>query len=127
MALENPDAPDLVAGFEQRMKPLAIRFSEESSSAGMAQAGAAYAKALDRELNQAYRQLLAQLDTASAEKLRASQRAWLAYAKAEAAFIDASWTQERFGSSSVLSKWDYRNTLTKERTRALLLYLQNYQ
>ena len=93
----------------------------------MAQAGAAYAKALDRELNQAYRQLLAQLDTASAEKLRASQRAWLAYAKAEAAFIDASWTQERFGSSSVLSKWDYRNTLTKERTRALLLYLQNYQ
>lgn len=126
-ALENPDAPDLLARFEQRMQPFAARFADQSSTAGIAQAGAVYAKALDSELNQAYRQLLAKLDTASAEKLRASQRAWLAHAKAETAFIDVSWTQERFGTSSVLSKWDYSNTLTKERTRALLLYLQNYQ
>ena len=125
-ALDNPDAPDRVAAFSQRMQPLQDAFATQTTQQGLAAAGAAYAKALDAELNRSYQQLLGRLDASAAEKLRISQRAWLAHIKAETAFIDANWTPAHFGSSSALSRIDYRNTLVRERVVVLLRYLQNY-
>ena len=52
-------------------------------------AAEASAKA-DKELNQVYRQLMSQLGRDEQEKLRISQRAWLAYRKANTAFVYAA-------------------------------------
>ena len=125
-AIDNPDAPDEVAAFEQRAKPLEEHFLRQSETSGIHQAGAAYAKFLDQELNRAYQLLLKKLDSSTREQLKKSQRAWLAHYQAEAQFIDANWTPAHFGDSYVLSRQDYRNTLVKERVLVLLRYLRNY-
>lgn len=126
LALDNPDTPDLVAAFEQRMKPLEAHFGEQTTTVATNEAGQAYAKALDAELNRSYLQLLSKLGEGDAKKLRASQRAWLQHAKAENDFIDSNWSQANFGTSAVFSRWTYRNALTKQRVTSLLYYLQNY-
>ena len=51
-------------------------------------ASEAFAKA-DKELNVVYRQLMSQLRREEQEKLRVSQRAWLAYRKANSTFAYA--------------------------------------
>jgi len=124
-AIDNPDAPDEVAAFEQRAKPLEERFLSQSRTSGIQQAGAAYAQFLDTELNRAYRLLLQRLDAPARARFKQSQRAWLAYRRAETRFIDANWTPAHFGDSYALSRQDYRNTLVKQRVLALLHYLRN--
>jgi uncharacterized protein YecT (DUF1311 family) len=126
-AIDNPDAPDEVAAFEQRAKPFEERFNNQTNTSGINQAGADYAKFLDEELNSAYQRLLKKLDTPNArEQLRKSQHAWLAYYQAETNFIWTNWTPANFGSSSALSRQQYRNSLLKERVEVLLHYLRNY-
>jgi uncharacterized protein YecT (DUF1311 family) len=126
-ALDNPDAPDYVAQFEKRAQPFEKHIDDQTSIYGTAQAGVAYANFLDKELNQAYQALLKKLtDPKVQEQLRKSQRAWLAYYKAETDFIWNNWVPDNFGSSYELSRQDYRNSLVKERIKVLLLYLRNY-
>ena len=126
-AIDNPDTPDEVATFEQRAQPLEENFSSQTSTLGLSQAGVAYAKFLDKELNRAYQLLLKKVDAPKArEQLRKSQRAWLAYYQAEADFIWANWIPANFGSSYELSRQGYRNSLVKERIKVLLNYLRNY-
>lgn len=121
-ALDHPDAPDYVAAFEQRAQPFAAAV-HEARDAG---ASAAYSAFLDRELNLAYRELLARVDAEARPQLQASQRAWLAFYEAEVAFIGGNWTPGNFGSSSAISRADYRADLVKARILTLLNYLKNY-
>jgi len=125
-AVDNPDAPDEVAAFEQRAKPLEEYFLSQSRTADIDRAGTAYAKFLDKELNRAYQLLLKQLDPVAREQLKKSQRAWLAYYQVEAEFINTNWMPARFGNSYALSRQDYRNTLVKNRILTLLNYLRSY-
>ena len=59
-------------------------------------------------------------------KLSPEQGRWLQFRDAESQFIGANWTPQNFGSSSLLSRADYRATLVKQRVLTLLAYLQNY-
>ena len=126
MAVDNPDAPDRLAAFEQRIQPLEAAVANQNTTADMLRASSAYAKQLDVELNQTYRELMAKVGATGAQKLRASQRNWLAFMTTEAAFIDGTWNAKDFGSTSVLSRSEYRNRVTKARIIQLLDYLRSY-
>ena len=85
-----------------------------------AQAAEEFKKA-DKELNEVYAKVIGVLDDEAKEWLKKSQRAWLAYRDAEAAFrADA---EARGGSMWPLIHEGARGKLTKDRVRALREYL----
>jgi uncharacterized protein YecT (DUF1311 family) len=126
-ALDNPDAPDLVAEFLVRSAPYEERAAMQGG--GGRDAALAYRACLsflDAELNRAYRLLMSKLDSQQQYALINAQQQWLAFRDAVFQFIGANWTRDRFGSSATLSVGDYRCTLTKQRVIQLLLYAKNY-
>ena len=125
-AIDNPDASDRKTEFLTRAQPHEDRLAAASGGPALAAASAAYAKFLDAELNQVYRELLTQLGAEAREALTLSQRQWLRFREAETRFVDRNWTPRNFGSSSVLSRAGYRTHLVKQRVLTLLAYLQNY-
>ena len=82
--------------------------------------GAAY-EAWDKELNKAYKALLAELDKPQADALRAAQRAWLAWDAAE-----ASWTQQTpvYGDGTAATLMIAGDALDRRRER--VCELQGY-
>jgi uncharacterized protein YecT (DUF1311 family) len=85
-----------------------------------AEAAAEFTKA-DKELNEVYAKVLGVLDDEAKERLKKSQRAWVAFRDAEADFrADA---EARGGSMWPLVHEGIRGTLTKERVKALREYL----
>lgn len=81
-----------------------------------AEAAAEFARS-DKELNEVYAKVLGVLDDGSKEKLRKSQRAWVAYRDAEADFsADA---EARGGSMWPMIHEGTRARLTRERVRSL--------
>jgi uncharacterized protein YecT (DUF1311 family) len=81
-----------------------------------AQARAEFERA-DAELNKAYEALLAKLpDSESKEKLKQSQRAWLAFRDAEAAFAA---DQVRRGSMAPTLRYETMTELTQQRIKQL--------
>jgi uncharacterized protein YecT (DUF1311 family) len=125
-AIDNPDGPDRTAQFLTRARPFEQRVSDAASDRAVAVAQSEYAKFLDGELNQSYRELLGHLDAGAKAALVDSQRAWLQFRDSEGRFIDRNWVPENFGSSSAMSRADYRAALVKQRILSLLAYLQNY-
>jgi uncharacterized protein YecT (DUF1311 family) len=126
-AIDNPDAPDRKAAFLARAKPYEERLSEASGGGpALAPAAAAYAGFLDDEMNRAYRQLLGRVNGDARQALVLSQRQWLLFRDAEMRFIGRNWTAGNFGSSSALSRADYRAALFRQRVLTLLDYLRNY-
>lgn len=100
--------------FLSAMSPLAV--SAQSQQEMNAEAAAEFAKA-DKELNEVYAKVLGVLDDGSKEKLKKSQRAWVAYRDAEADFsADA---EARGGSMWPLVHEGTRARLTKERVKRL--------
>ena len=74
-------------------------------------------KKADKELNEVYAKVLANLDDAAKENLKKSQRAWVAWRDAEAVFrADA---EARGGSMWPLVHEGIRSRLTKERVKGL--------
>ena len=126
-AIDNPDAPDYVADFQQRAKVFETAIQKNAKTTqGYLKSYADYEQFLDRELNTTYKALITKLDTAQQNKLKQSQRDWLKYRDAEFTFIADNWTSKQFGSSSVLSRGAYRTTITQDRVMLLLNYLKNY-
>lgn len=94
--------------------PVALR--AQSQQEMNAQAAAEFTKA-DKELNEVYAKVLANLDDQAKENLKKSQRAWVAWRDAEAAFrADA---EARGGSMWPLIHEGFRSRLTKERVKGL--------
>ena len=81
-----------------------------------AEAAESFKKA-DKELNEVYAKVLANLDDGAKENLKKAQRAWVAWRDAEAAFrADA---EARGGSMWPLVHEGIRSRLTKERVKSL--------
>lgn len=123
-AIDNPDAPDHVAQFEARARRPARHFADAAGGPGQAEAASAYLQFLDTELNAAYARLLATLPPAQRPALVAAQRQWLRWRDAELAWLDATWTSQRLGSSAALTRADRRATLLRQRAVALLGYVK---
>lgn len=70
----------------------------------------------DTELNQVYQKLLASRNPSGQKKLRAAQRAWIAFRDAEAEFVRQDWEGGNGQNAAVNSALA---TLTRERVREL--------
>ncbi len=126
-ALDNPDAPDYLGQFQAQANKYETALDESSDNTrAYAEASGRYEKFLDMELNTAYRNLHNKLDAPQKEKLQASQKAWLSYRDTEFSFITDNWSQQNFGSSSLLSRAMYRASIVRNRVEQLLSYLKNY-
>jgi uncharacterized protein YecT (DUF1311 family) len=94
--------------------PLAL--PAQSQQEMNAEAAESFKKA-DQELNAVYAKVMANLDDEAKEHLKRSQRAWVAWRDAEAAFrADA---EARGGSLWPLIHEGIRSRLTKERVKGL--------
>ncbi len=91
------------------------------TQAEMNESAAKEAAAADQELNAVYKKVLASQDEEGTALLRKSQRAWLAYRDAEAAF---SADLFRGGSLAPMQYSETLATLTRERTAQLKAYLE---
>jgi len=96
---------------------------QSQTQAGMnAEAHADFVKA-DAELNKTYEALLKKLpDAESKDKLKQSQRAWLAFRDAEAAFAA---DEARGGSMAPTLRYASMTELTEQRTKQLKARLTN--
>jgi len=126
-AIDNPDSPDYVGEFLNRAQPYERGIQQTAHTTQQyVTAYATYEDFLDKELNAAYRQLMTHLTSESQQALKKSQLAWLHYRDQEFEFIHRNWTTEKFGSSMVISRGDYRARIIKDRVVLLLRYLGNY-
>ena len=126
LAIDNPDAPDLLGAFQARCEKYQAEIRKQSDTQKMMVAYANYEKFLDAELNKAYDTLLGHVSRDARDSLVSSQRKWLQYRDAEFSFIDRNWTLATFGTSSAISRGDYRTDIVKQRVVMLLRYLKNY-
>ncbi|QJE96197.1 lysozyme inhibitor LprI family protein [Luteolibacter luteus] len=110
--------PLLSAGFiAMALVPVCRAQSQQEMNA---QAAEAFKKA-DKELNEVYAKVIGVLDDEAKERLKKSQRAWVAFRDAEAEFrADA---EARGGSMWPLVHEGVRGKLTKDRVAALREYL----
>jgi uncharacterized protein YecT (DUF1311 family) len=93
----------------------------QTQAAMNAQAPAEFVQA-DAELNKTYEALLTKLpDVGSKDKLKQSQRAWLAFRDAEAPFVA---NQARGGSIAPTIRYETMTELTQERIKQLKLHLE---
>lgn len=93
----------------------------QTQAAMNAQAHAEFEKA-DADLNKTYDAVLAKLpDAGSKQKLKESQRAWLAFRDAEAAFAA---DQARGGSMAPTIRYGTMTQLTRQRIKQLKLHLE---
>ena len=100
--------------------PVAQSYAQ-TQAAMNAQARAEFVK-VDAELNRTYEALLAKLpDAGSKQKLKESQRAWLAFRDAEAAFAA---DRARGGSAAPTIRYETITELTQQRTKQLKSHLE---
>jgi uncharacterized protein YecT (DUF1311 family) len=93
----------------------------QTQAAMNAQARAEFVRA-DAELNKTYEALLKKLpDGQGKEKLKQSQRAWLAFRDAEAAFAA---DQTRGGSMTPTMRYERMSELTHQRIKQLKVHLE---
>ena len=126
LAIDNPDAPDVVAEFETRAQIFETNIENQISTSDIKRTYLEYEKSLDKELNQAYSALMKHVSSKSRKNLMASQKRWIQFRDAEFLFIDNNWTLETFGSSYAISRGASRTTILRNRVVELLYYLRNY-
>jgi len=126
-AIDNPDAPDLVAEFKARVKSAEKAVEDPNlSNRGVLIAYDDYQILLDTELNKAYQLLKSKLPKAQQVELKKSQKNWIKFRDTEFELIQNNWTRDNFGSSAGRSRGDYRSSIISDRVIQLLHYLQNY-
>lgn len=127
LAVDNPDAPDLIAEFEGREKSFITAIEKPSNTtADYSIAYANYLKFLDKELNTAYKTLRTKLPREKQKQLKASQLSWIKYRDLEFTFIDNTWTNKDFGTSSAISRGQYKVGVVRSRVVQLMHYTKNF-
>jgi uncharacterized protein YecT (DUF1311 family) len=119
-AIDNPDAPDLVAEFETREKPLLDSAENTNGYRASLVAYTDYLNFLDKELNAVYKNLQAKLPADKQQQLKLSQVAWLKYRDLEFALIENTWTKADFGSSSSITRGQFKATIVRDRVVQLM-------
>ena len=126
-AIDNPDAPDLIGGFETREQVFLKAINNpRNGQRDYLIAYDYYQKFLDNELNKAYDFIKSRLPTDRQQELNSSQRSWIEFRDAEFKLIKNTWTRQNFGSSAGISRGSYRSTIIKNRVLQLLHYARNY-
>ncbi|MEN0038189.1 MAG: lysozyme inhibitor LprI family protein [Cellvibrio sp.] len=126
-AIDNPDAPDFIAEFEVREKPLIAAIEKPTNTTGdYAVFYASYLKFLDKELNTVYKTLRTKLPADKQKQLKASQVSWIKYRDLEFMFIDSTWNNKDFGTSSGISRGQYKASVVRDRVIQLMHYAKTF-
>jgi uncharacterized protein YecT (DUF1311 family) len=126
-AIDNPDTSDYVGEFEKRIAPLEKYITQGAKTTlDVDQGYVKLERALDQELNAAYKLLISKLDSKEKESMKSSQIQWLKFRDTEFKWIIENWDNKKFGSSAAISRGQYRTTIIRERVMHLLNYLKNY-
>lgn len=123
LAVDNPDAPDLLAAFEAKEK--SIIAAAENPNNGYRDSLLAYTnylEFLDKELNVVYQALQAKLPSDKQQQLKQAQLNWLKYRDLEFVLIENTWTKADFGSSSSITRGQYKTTIVRTRVIQLMHY-----
>lgn len=127
LAIDNPDAPDLIGGFEEREQIFLKEINNpRNGSKDYLIAYDNYQKFLDDEMNKAYHLVKSRLSAERQQELTHSQCNWITFRDAEFEFIKNTWTRQEFGSSANMSRGSYRCTIIRNRVLQLLHYAKNY-
>lgn len=127
LAIDNPDAPDLIAEFEAREKSLIAAIEKPTNTTSdYAVLYSNYLKFLDKELNTVYKTLRTKFPEDKQKQLKASQINWIKYRDLEFAFIDSTWTNKDFGTSSVISRGQYKVNVVRDRVIQLMHYAKTF-
>lgn len=127
LAVDNPDAPDLIGEFEKReIIYLTAIDNPQNSTRDFLLAYDDYLIFLDKELVKVSELIKLKLPEARKSELIAAQKYWIKYRDAEFEFIKNTWTRKDFGSSAGISRGDYRTSIVRNRIVQLLHYVKNY-
>jgi len=126
-AIDNPDSPDLIGEFKSRttIHEKAIN-NPKNTNRGYLIAYDDYRIFLDKELNKAYKLIMSKLPKEQKAELKKSQINWIKFRDAEFELIKNNWTKSNFGTSSAISRGEYRNNIIESRILQLLHYAKNY-
>ena len=125
-AIDNPDAPDLIAAFEAKEKPiLATAENPDNGYRASLVAYTDYLTFLDKELNTVYKSLQSKLPKDKQDGLKQSQVNWLKYRDSEFSLIEGTWTKENFGSSSSITRGQYKAAIVRDRVIQLMHYTKS--
>ena len=127
-AIDNPDAPDLIAQFKisEKVYLKAIE-NPKNGTRDTIRAYHEYKMFLDKELNKTYNILKSKLSPERQKELKKSQLLWLKYRDAEFKLINNNWDRNSFGSSFVVSRGDYSSSIIRNRLIQLFHYASNYR
>jgi len=126
-AIDNPDTRNYIGEFQSReLQHLEEIDNPNNTTLDFSEAYAEYQVFLDRELNIAYKLIKSKLSAERQAELKQSQQNWIKFRDAEFEFINNNWIRKNFGSSSGLSRGNYRTTIIKNRVSQLLFYAINY-
>lgn len=126
-AIDNPDAPDLIAEFETREQAFMVAIEKQSNTTNdYSVAYSNYLKFLDKELNTVYKTLRTKLLEDKQKQLKASQVSWLKYRDLEFTFVDSTWTNKDFGTSSGISRGQYKASVIRSRVIQLMHYAKTF-
>ncbi len=127
LAIDNPDAPDLIGGFEEREQIFLKEINNpRNGSKDYLIVYDNYQNFLDDEMNKAYHFVKSKLSEERQQELIHSQCNWIKFRDAEFEFIENTWTRQEFGSSANMSRGSYRCTIIRNRVLQLLHYAKNY-
>lgn len=121
-ALDNPDAPNLVADFEARERPLVETIEDVAGYREGLLAYTGYLEFLDKELNAVYKTVQSRLPQENQQQLKQSQISWLRYRDLEFALIEATWTKDDFGTSSGMTRGQHKAAIVRARVIQLMHY-----
>lgn len=121
-ALDNPDAPNLVADFEARERPLVETIEDVAGYREGLLAYTDYLEFLDKELNAVYKTVQSRLPQENQRQLKQSQISWLRYRDLEFALIEATWTKDDFGTSSGMTRGQHKAAIVRARVIQLMHY-----
>ncbi|MCF6337617.1 MAG: lysozyme inhibitor LprI family protein [Gammaproteobacteria bacterium] len=127
LAIDSPDAPDLIGEFEAREQVFLKEINHPRNGArDYLIAYDNYQNFLDDEMNKAYYLVKSRLSAEQQQKLIHSQCNWMKFRDAEFELIKNTWTRQDFGSSAGISRGSYRCTIIRNRVLQLLHYAKNY-
>ncbi len=126
-AIDNPDAPDYVNNFLTEAKVYEDKISEcNCDSIELRDRYGDFNMFLEEKLSHAKRLVGHFVKGVAKEKFLSSQAAWEIFSQKEKEFVSANWTRESFGTSYLLSRLNYTNSINKQRVITLYYYAKNY-
>lgn len=126
-AIDNPDTPDYVNNFLTEAKVYEDKISGcDCDTVELRKRYSDFNMFLEERLSHAKR-LVGHFVKGEAKKtFISSQASWEAYSQKEKEFILANWTKESFGTSYLLSRFNYTTSIDKQRVITLYSYAKNY-